>query len=54
MVRQIEPELERPGLLDLRYQDFGSLVSLGRHSTVGSLMGFLFGRGMFVEGYSPG
>jgi len=26
------------------------LVSLGNWSTVGSLMGFLFGRGFFVEG----
>ena len=26
------------------------LVSLGRSSTVGSLMGFLFGRGFFIEG----
>ena len=32
------------------YRDFGSLVSLGRYTTVGSLMGFLFGRGMFIEG----
>jgi len=34
-----------------RYRDFGSLVSLGRYSTVGSLMGFLAGRSMFIEGY---
>jgi len=33
------------------YRDFGSLVSLGRYSTVGSLMGFLVGRNMFIEGY---
>ena len=32
------------------YRDFGSLVSLGKYSTVGSLMGFLSGKGMFVEG----
>ena len=32
------------------YQDFGSLVSLGRYSTVGSLMGFAVGRSMFIEG----
>ena len=32
------------------YRDFGSLVSLGRYSTVGSLMGFLVGRSMFIEG----
>jgi len=33
------------------YRDFGSLVSLGRYSTVGSLMGFLVGRHLFIEGY---
>jgi NADH dehydrogenase len=26
------------------------LVSLGKYSTVGSLMGFLVGRSMFIEG----
>jgi NADH dehydrogenase len=33
-----------------RYRDFGSLVSLGRFSAVGSLMGGLIGGSMFVEG----
>jgi NADH:ubiquinone reductase (H+-translocating) len=33
------------------YRDFGSLVSLGEYSTVGSLMGKLVGRSLFVEGY---
>ena len=33
------------------YQDFGSLVSLGEYSTVGSLMGKLVGRSLFLEGY---
>ncbi|OGA25909.1 MAG: pyridine nucleotide-disulfide oxidoreductase [Betaproteobacteria bacterium RIFCSPLOWO2_02_FULL_67_26] len=33
-----------------RYRDFGSLVSLGEYSTVGSLMGALLGGTMFVEG----
>lgn len=33
------------------YRDFGSLVSLGKYSTVGSLMGFLVGKSMFIEGY---
>ncbi len=47
---------ELPRLLDGQapapfvYRDFGSLVSLGRYSTVGSLMGFLVGRSMFIEG----
>ena len=50
MVRQIERRLRGEPLLPYTYRDFGSLVSLGKHTTVGSLMGFLFGRGMFIEG----
>ena len=50
MVRQIDLLLDRRPLAPFRYRDFGSLVSLGRFSTVGNLMGFLVGRGMFVEG----
>ena len=33
------------------YRDFGSLVSLGKHSTVGSLMGALTGGSLMIEGY---
>jgi NADH dehydrogenase len=50
MVGQIERRLRGEALLPFTYRDFGSLVSLGKHTTVGSLMGFLFGRGMFIEG----
>jgi len=37
--------------LPYRYRDFGSLVSLGEYSTVGSLMGKLIGGAIFIEGY---
>jgi len=50
MVQQIERQLRGKPLLPYTYRDFGSLVSLGNYSTVGNLMGFLFGRGIFVEG----
>jgi NADH dehydrogenase len=50
MVRQIHRLLRGTPLQPYTYRDFGSLVSLGKWSTVGNLMGFLFGRGMFVEG----
>jgi NADH dehydrogenase len=50
MVQQIERKLRGKLLLPYTYRDFGSLVSLGTYSTVGNLMGFLFGRGIFVEG----
>jgi NADH dehydrogenase len=33
------------------YRDFGSLVSLGEYSTVGSLMGGLSKGSMFIEGH---
>jgi NADH dehydrogenase len=54
MLRQIERRLRRGSLVPYTYRDFGSLVSLGRHSTVGNLMGFLFGRGFFIEGLFAG
>jgi NADH dehydrogenase len=50
MLRQIRLRLENKPLEPFRYKDFGSLVSLGKYSTVGSLMGFVVGRSMFIEG----
>nr|WP_294560069.1 NAD(P)/FAD-dependent oxidoreductase [uncultured Rhodopila sp.] len=50
MVRQIDAILAGKPLEPYHYKDFGSLVSLGRYSTVGSLMGFVVGRSMFIEG----
>jgi len=44
--RRLRGEPMRP----FRYRDFGSLVSLGDYSTVGSLMGFIVGKSMFIEG----
>ena len=46
-------QLQRKGgaaIAPFTYRDFGSLVSLGKYSTVGNLMGFLVGRSMFIEG----
>ena len=50
MVRQIERRLRDEPLEPYAYRDFGSLVSLGKWSTVGNLMGLPFGRSIFVEG----
>jgi NADH dehydrogenase len=50
MVKQINLRLAGRRLEPYIYRDFGSLVSLGKYSTVGSLMGFLVGRSMFIEG----
>ena len=41
-------------LADWHYRDFGSLVSLGDYSTVGSLMGKLIGGNLFIEGLFAG
>ena len=51
MLGQIRRRLRGEALKPYVYRDFGSLVSLGEYSTVGSLMGFLAGRSMMVEGY---
>jgi NADH dehydrogenase len=50
MLAQIEKRLRGQELAPFVYRDFGSLVSLGHHSTVGNLMGTIFGRGVFIEG----
>jgi NADH dehydrogenase len=51
LVRQMRRRLKGRRLQPYVYHDFGSLVSFGSYSTVGSLMGFLVGRSMFIEGY---
>ena len=48
---QIGRRLAGQPIAPFRYRDFGSLVSLGEFSTIGNLMGFLAGRGLFIEGY---
>jgi NADH dehydrogenase len=51
LVSQISRRMADKPLQSYAYRDFGSLVSLGEYSTVGSLMGFLIGKSFFVEGY---
>ncbi len=50
MLGQIKRRLEGKPLTDYRYRDFGSLVSLGKFSTVGNMMGGLVGDNMMIEG----
>jgi NADH dehydrogenase len=45
--RVLKPNKALPNYI---YKDYGSLVNLGRYSTVGNLMGSLLGGSMFVEG----
>ena len=47
---QLRQRLAGQPLRDFRYRDFGSLVSLGEYSTVGSLMGGLIGGSLTVQG----
>ncbi len=47
---EIQRKLEGEPLRPFHYRDFGSLVSLGHYSTVGSLMGFIVGGSFIIEG----
>ena len=51
LVRTLERRLAGKPLLPFRYRDFGSLVSLGKYSVIGNLMGALVGGSVRVEGY---
>ena len=51
LVRMMDRRLRGEDLAPFRYRDFGSLVSLGEYSTVGTLMGFVSGKSMRVEGW---
>ena len=50
MLEQIRRRLKGRPLAEYRYRDFGSLVSLSEFSTVGTMMGGLFGGSMMIEG----
>ena len=54
MARQIERRLRAKSLRPYTYRDFGSLISIGKWSTVGNLMGALTGGSLFVEGAFAG
>jgi NADH dehydrogenase len=51
IVEQIKRRPRGQSLQPFVYRDFGSLVSLGEYSTVGTLMGFVGGKGVMIEGY---
>ena len=52
LYKSIKSKVLKPNkaLVNYVYKDYGSLVNLGRYSTVGNLMGSLLGGSMFVEG----
>lgn len=51
MVHQVKRRLSGKQLKPYRYRDFGSLVSLGKFTTVGNMMGGLVGKSLMIEGY---
>ena len=50
LVRTIRARLDGKPLPEFRFRDFGSLVSLGELSAVGSLMGGLIGGSLIIQG----
>ena len=50
LIKQIPARIAGKPLKPFKYRDFGSLVSLGEYSTVGSLMGFIRGKNMLIAG----
>ena len=50
LARNLKRRLAGKALQPFTYRDFGSLVSMGEYSTVGSLMGKLLGGSIFIEG----
>ena len=51
LLKQLRRRIEGQAVMPWHYRDFGSLVSLGEFSTVGSMMGGLIGGSLMVEGY---
>ena len=51
LFEQIKRRFDNKPLKPYHYRDFGSLVSLGKFSTVGNMMGGLIGKNLMVEGY---
>jgi NADH:ubiquinone reductase (H+-translocating) len=54
LCRMLPRHLEGKPLQPYRYRDFGSLVSLGDYSTVGSLMGAITRGSVMIEGWFAG
>jgi NADH dehydrogenase len=54
LLKMLPRHLEGRPLQPFRYRDFGSLVSLGKFSTVGSLMGGITRGSVMIEGWFAG
>lgn len=54
LAKSIKRRIAGKPLPEYSYLDYGSLVNLGRYTTVGNLMGALTGGSMFIEGMFAG
>jgi NADH dehydrogenase len=54
LIRSIKYRLKGKPLPEYKYRDFGSLVNLGKYTTVGNLMGGLTGGSLFIQGSIAG
>ncbi|MCX7628438.1 MAG: NAD(P)/FAD-dependent oxidoreductase [Methylophilaceae bacterium] len=54
LVKSMKCRLQGKPLPQYRYRDFGSLVNLGKYTTVGNLMGGLTGGELFIQGAIAG
>ncbi|HWT28564.1 MAG TPA: NAD(P)/FAD-dependent oxidoreductase, partial [Methylophilaceae bacterium] len=50
LVKTVKRRIANKPLPEYVYRDYGSLVNLGRYTTVGNLMGAVTGGSMFIEG----
>ena len=50
LVKTVKRRIAGKPLPEYVYRDYGSLVNLGRYTTVGNLMGAVAGSSMFIEG----
>jgi NADH dehydrogenase len=50
LIKTVKARLNNKALPAYNYRDYGSLVNLGRYTTVGNLMGSLSSGTMFIEG----
>ena len=50
LVKTVKRRIAGKSLPEYVYRDYGSLVNLGRYTTVGNLMGAVTGGSMFIEG----
>ncbi len=54
LIKSINCRLRGKRLPEYKYRDFGSLVNLGKYTTVGNLMGGMTGGALFIQGSIAG